>query len=74
LSSAHAAIFIGTGVVVAPVVAAPVIAAPIVVVPSCRFVSVPVMNAQLAQRLSKTPPCSRSNEIVRRRGHSITSK
>jgi hypothetical protein len=63
LSSAHAAIFIRTGVVVAPVavapvapvivapvvaapvVAAPVIAAPVVVVPTCRFVSVPVMNA-----------------------------
>jgi hypothetical protein len=53
LSSANAAIFIRTGVVVspvvvapvAPVVVAPVYAAPVVVVPVCRFVSVPVMNA-----------------------------
>jgi len=55
LNSADAAIFIRTGVVVAPVavapvvaapvLAAPVIAAPVVVMPVCRFVSVPVMNA-----------------------------
>jgi hypothetical protein len=50
LSSANAAIFIRTGVVVAPVAVAPVVvapvyAAPVVVVPVCRFVSVPVMNA-----------------------------
>ncbi len=63
VSSANAAIFIRTGVVVAPavvapvapivaapvvaapVVVAPVLAAPVVVVPTCRFVSVPVMNA-----------------------------
>jgi hypothetical protein len=53
LSSANAAIFIRTGVVVAaPVVVAPmvpvapvVVAAPVVVVPACRIVSVPVVNA-----------------------------
>ena len=53
LNSANAAIFIRTGVVVAPVapvyaapvVAAPVVVAPVVVMPVCRFVSVPVMNA-----------------------------
>jgi len=51
LSSANAAIFIRTGVVVAPVAFAPVVAvapvyaAPVVVMPVCRFVSVPVMNA-----------------------------
>ncbi len=48
LSSANAAVFIRTGVYVAPVVApvlfAPVVA-PVVVVPICRFVSVPVLNA-----------------------------
>ena len=56
LSSANAAVFIRTGVVVvrprpvivapvvAPVVVAPVVA-PVVVVPVCRFVSVPVVNA-----------------------------
>ncbi len=47
LSSANAAVFIRTGVYVAPiapVIVAPV-AAPVVVVPICRFVSVPVLNA-----------------------------
>jgi len=48
LSSAHAAVFIRTGVVfapAAPVVVAPVVVAPVVVVPACRFVAVPVVNA-----------------------------
>jgi hypothetical protein len=63
IGSADAAVFIRTGVVIAPVavapiapvvaapvvaapvIAAPVVAAPVVVVPTCRFVSVPVMNA-----------------------------
>ncbi len=51
LSSANAAIFFRTGVVVAPtvvaapVIAAPVVVAPVVVVPTCRFVAVPVVNA-----------------------------
>ncbi len=47
LSSANAAIFIRTGVYVAPVapvIVAPVVA-PVVVVPACRFVAVPVVNA-----------------------------
>ncbi len=47
LSSANAAVFIRTGVVVVrplPVLVAPVVA-PVVVVPVCRFVSVPVLNA-----------------------------
>jgi hypothetical protein len=53
LSSANAAIFFRTRVVVAPVapvvvapvVVTPVVAAPVVVLPTCRFVSVPVVNA-----------------------------
>jgi hypothetical protein len=53
LSSANAAIFFRTRVVVAPVApvvlapvaVTPVVAAPVVVLPTCRFVSVPVVNA-----------------------------
>jgi hypothetical protein len=60
ITDANAAVFIRTGVVVAPVVpvviaapvvpvapivAAPVVVTPVVVMPVCRFVSIPVMNA-----------------------------
>jgi hypothetical protein len=59
LGTANAAIFIRSRVIVAPLVApvavapvavapvaiAPVVAAPVVVIPTCRFVSVPVVNA-----------------------------
>lgn len=54
LGTANAAIFIRSRVIVAPVVApvavapvavALVVAAPVVVIPTCRFVSVPVVNA-----------------------------